>query len=324
MSRPLGVMGVSALALMMAACGGSEEPAPDATPTETPTSEASETATPEATETMEVSGLDAAIAGEWRSEDAKARDAFRNPKETLEFFEIEPTDTVAEIWPGGGWYASILAPYLKDEGTYIAVGFDADSSDYAARASENFQTNFVDQPDIYGDIVVAELSPETGPIAEENSIDTILTFRNVHNWMSGGYTEKVFADMYAALKPGGILGVVEHRLPSGSEQDPSASSGYVHEDFVKQLASEAGFVFVADSDINANPADTADHPFGVWTLPPTSRTTDRDGNMPEGFDAAKYEAIGESDRMTLKFRKPTAEEIAAAEAETASEEAEEE
>ena len=125
--------------------------------------------------------------------------------------------------------------------------------------------------------------------------------------MSGGYAEKFFTDAYAALKPGGVLGVVEHRLPSTETQDPTASTGYVHEDYVIALATAAGFVLDGSSEVNANPRDTADHPFGVWTLPPNSRTADRDGNTPDGFDPATYAAIGESDRMTLRFVKPAAE-----------------
>lgn len=288
----------SAMLLALAGCGETTTPTPTPTSTATPTPTETPTATPT------VSTLEAAIAGAWRPAAGKARDAFRNPKETLEFFEVGPTETVVEIWPGGGWYTSILAPYLKAEGKYIAAGFDPDTSDYAKRGMEKFAENFVSKPEIYGNITVAKLGPDTGPIAEPNSVDTVLTFRNVHNWMSNGYADKVFADMFAVLKPGGILGVVEHRLPSSETQNPKAGNGYVHEDYVKQLAADAGFEFVGASEINANPKDTADHPFGVWTLPPNKRTTARDGSAPEGFDAAKYEAIGESDRMTLKFKKP--------------------
>ena len=147
-------------------------------------------------------------------------------------------------------------------------------------------------------------SAASGPLTAEGTADVVLTFRNIHNWMSGGYTEKFFADAYSALKPGGVLGVVEHRLPSTQAQDPKATSGYVHEDYVKALATAAGFEFVEASEINANPADTADHPFGVWTLPPSKRTAPAGKPADPAFDRTKYDVIGESDRMTLRFVKP--------------------
>lgn len=317
MKKTFMLTGLVASLGLLAACSGPEDAKSD-----TSTKPAAE-AKPEASAPMEAAPakmtVEAAMAGEWRTESQKARDAFRNPAETLAFFEVEPDDTVIEIWPGGGWYTNILAPYLKDDGTYIAAGFDPETSDYAKRGYDAFQEKFVAKPEIYGDIEVTALSATSGPLVEAGTADTVLTFRNVHNWMSNGYADKVFADMYAALKPGGILGVVEHRLPSSETQDPQGRSGYVHEDYVIQLAEAAGFKRVEASDINANPKDTADHPFGVWTLPPNSRSTDRDGNTPEGFDPAKYEAIGESDRMTLKFRKPNAEELAAETEETTEE-----
>ena len=288
--------------VLLAACGGAEKnPAttPEAT---TPPVEGAETAAPA------LSALETAVAGDWRTDEEKARDAFRNPKETLEFFGVEADDTVVEIWPGGGWYTQIIAPFLKTGGgTYVAAGFDPARSEFAANAMQRFNDNYVAKPEIYGTIVVSVMSADSGPFVEPGTADVVLTFRNVHNWMPGGYAEKAFADMFAALKPGGVLGVVEHRLPSAEAQDPNAASGYVHEDYVIALATEAGFVLEEKSEINATPLDTADHPFGVWTLPPVSRTADRDGNAPEGFDAETYKAIGESDRMTLRFRKPVAE-----------------
>ena len=284
----------------LAACGSSEPPPEAEIAVDTPP--AISTIAPAPT-------LDDIIAGTQRSDDAKARDVFRNPAATLDFFEVETDDTVIEIWPGGGWYTSILAPYLKDEGRYIAAGFDTEGSDFAKRAMANFTTNFVERSDIFGEITVSTLSGNSGPLAEPESADVVLTFRNVHNWMAMETTDKVFDDMFAALKPGGTLGVVEHRLPSAEPQDPRAASGYVHEDFVKQVAARAGFEFVEASEINANPKDTADHPFGVWTLPPSSRTSTNQIETPEDFDPAVYLAIGESDRMTLKFIKPVPEEV---------------
>ena len=249
-----------------------------------------------------------AVAGEWRSNEEKARDIYRHPVETLEFFGIQPDDTVIEIWPGGGWYTNILAPYLaQGGGTLIAAGFDIENAEGERRTRlEEGLARFKDahSDPVFGSIEYTAFSANSDSLAAPGSADAVLTFRNIHNWMSGGYTEKFFADAYMALKPGGVLGVVEHRLPSTADQDPTASSGYVHEDYVKALAEAAGFEFVSSSEINANPADTADHPFGVWTLPPNSLLKDRDGNTPADFDATKYQAIGESDRMTLKFVKP--------------------
>lgn len=255
-----------------------------------------------------VSALDAALISSLRSDEEKARDAWRHPKETLAFFEVEPTDTVAEIWPGGGWYTNILAPYLAAEGQLVLVGLDPSSvEDPDTRARfEGYVAKTVEaySDPKFGTVQHSAFSHVSGPVADPETLDTLLSFRNVHNWMGNGYADKLFVDAYAALKPGGVLGIVEHRLPSTQTQDPTGSTGYVHEDYVKGLAEAAGFEFVAASEVNANPADTADHAFGVWTLPPNSRVKARDGTIVEGFDAEAALAIGESDRMTLKFRKP--------------------
>ena len=282
---------------LLAACGQPETPAP----VETPPAETPEVAA--------LSPLQEAVNDAGRSDAEKARDAWRHPVETLEFFGVEPSDTVVEIWPGGGWYTNILAPYLAaGGGKLIAAGFDPAAAPDEERKQRTidrlaeFKSNYTDPH--YGMIEYSVFSGVSGPLTEAGTADAVLTFRNVHNWMSGGYTEKFFTDAFAALKPGGVLGVVEHRLPSTATQDPTGSTGYVHEDFIKARAIAAGFEFVGSSEINANPADTADHPFGVWTLPPVSTTTDSDGNTPEGFDPTLYADIGESDRMTLKFVKP--------------------
>ncbi|MEO1322700.1 MAG: hypothetical protein AAFV59_06805 [Pseudomonadota bacterium] len=302
---------LGASALIVAACSGGSE-----APTETV-----EADTPPPVEVVDAGSmtLAEAVAGDWRSDDEKARDVWRNPAETLEFFEIAPSDTVVEIWPGGGWYTNVIAPYLaSDGGTLIAAVWDVNI--FEGERLERIEQRIADykavyeaDADLFGTLEYSAFSAQSGPLAEAGSVDAVLTFRNVHNWMSGDYSPKFFTDAYAALKPGGTLGVVEHRLPSSTEQDPRAASGYVHEDFVKAMAASAGFEFVAASEINANPADSADHPFGVWTLPPVSRSTDRDGNTPDGFDAAAYAEIGESDRMTLKFIKPEAETLEAVE-----------
>ncbi|MEQ3649878.1 hypothetical protein [Hyphomonas sp.] len=286
-------------AMVLAACGQPDAPASDTPAPATP---------PVETSSAETSPLDTAIAGAHRSEAEKARDAWRHPKETLEFFGVEADDKVVELWPGGGWYTNVIAPYLASGGgTLVAAYFDPNLGDEDRRARiserlEEFKATYADPK--FGIIEYSAFSGESGPLTEPGTADVVLTFRNLHNWMSGGYTEKFFTDAYEALKPGGVLGVVEHRLPSTATQDPTASSGYVHEDYVKSLAASAGFEFVEASEINANPADTADHPFGVWTLPPVNSTQDREGNTPDDFDAETYASIGESDRMTLKFVKP--------------------
>lgn len=296
------ILMIGACALALTACSGQETTAPKVdTPPTTDTAEA-----PAATGMT----LAEATAGDWRSDAEKARDVWRNPVETLEFFGIESDDTVVEISPGGGWYTNILAPYLASGGGkliaahYDPAAFPEDRREGIQKRVDDFVAVYAADPDLFGTVEISAFSKSSGPLTEAGTADAVLTFRNVHNWMGGDYTAKAFEDAYAALKPGGIMGVVEHRLPSNAEQNPRGSSGYVHEDFVKAIAISAGFEFVESSEINANPADTADHPFGVWTLPPRSRTEDRDGNTPDGFDAATYAAIGESDRMTLKFVKP--------------------
>ncbi|MBY9065957.1 hypothetical protein K1X12_03555 [Hyphomonas sp. WL0036] len=290
----------AASALMLAACSA-QAPATDA-PAETGT----ETAATEAAPAVTLADI---VNSDARSAEEKARDPWRHPAETLEFFGIEPGYKVVEIWPGGGWYTNILAPWLASGGgTLVAAGFDiasVEDADRRARMEERlteFKNAYADPR--FGTIEYSAFSATSGPLTEPGTADAVLTFRNIHNWMSGGYTEKFFTDAFAALKPGGTLGVVEHRLPSTAMQDPTAASGYVHEDYVKGLAAAAGFEFVEASEVNANPADTADHPFGVWTLPPNSATSKADGTTIEGFDPEAYKAIGESDRMTLKFRKP--------------------
>ncbi|MGY6532880.1 class I SAM-dependent methyltransferase [Glycocaulis sp.] len=261
-----------------------------------------ETGTPALSALPETGSLAWAVAGEWRG-DAPARDIWRNPRQTLEFFGVDPSGTLVEIWPAGGWYTQVLAPWIAaNGGTYVAAHFPANGSESMQAFLQNFSERF--SAPLFGEIVMAEFGPETGPIVEPGSADAVLTFRNVHNWMARGFEEKAFADFYAALRPGGILGVVEHRLPASQPQDPRAASGYVQEDYVIALAIEAGFELVSSSEINANPADTADHPFGVWTLPPVRRSSPVGEEPDPDFDQTPYDMIGESDRMTLLFRKP--------------------
>ncbi len=249
-----------------------------------------------------IAPLDAAVAGDWRKAQAK-RDVFRHPKQTLEFFGLKPGQTVIEVFPGGGWYTSILAPYIKSTGGhYIAATFDPQMGERFEKSNQRFAAKFSDK-DRFGEVQMRPFGPKSGKLCD-GCADLVLTFRNVHSFMGRDYADKAFKDFYQALKPGGILGVVEHRLPETAEQNPKAPTGYVQESYVKDLAKQAGFEFIGESNVNANPKDNADHPYGVWTLPPTSRTPKPEDTKAADFDAEKYKAIGESDRFTLKFRKP--------------------
>lgn len=235
-----------------------------------------------------------------RAEDT-ARDKFRNPKETLEFFEVGPGKKVGEIWPG--WYTPVIAPYLAENGgTYVAVLRQGDG-ERTLKRNAAFTDKYVGK-DGFGTIEIGKFGNEDAPILETGDLDVLLTFRNTHSFMRGGYGDKAYADFYAALKPGGILGVVQHRLPESATQDPNGETGYVQESYIKDMAKRAGFEFVASSEVNANPRDTADHPFGVWTLPPASYVPTDAKEIPEDFDPELFKNIGESDRATLKFRKP--------------------
>ena len=227
----------------------------------------------------------------------KARDQYRHPLETLNFFAIKDNMTVVEIFPGGGWYSEILAPYLKDKGSFYASHNNPDSKrEFARKSAARFKAKMASN-DIYSKVNITVLEPPAKTeIAPPGSADAVLTFRNIHNWMNAGNADDIFAAMYKALKPGGILGIVEHRGNSNTKQDPKARSGYVNQAHAIKLAEKAGFQFVASSEINANPKDSKDHPKGVWTLPPSLAMQDH--------DRQKYLAIGESDRFTLKFVKP--------------------
>lgn len=237
------------------------------------------------------------VASDHRTPKYVARDKYRHPVETLTFFGVRPDMTVVEIWPGGGWYTEILAPYLRDEGKYYAAHRNRETDNRRILAGiKRYDAKLAARPDLYGAVIVTQLSRNKTAIAPEGSADMVLTFRNVHNWMKHGFDQTVFDAMYAALKPGGILGVVEHRADPDAFPDPQTLSGYVQEAQVIELAQAAGFKLVERSEVNANPKDTRNHPEGVWTLPPSLRLKDK--------DREKYLAIGESDRMTLKFVKP--------------------
>lgn len=217
-----------------------------------------------------------AVASPTRSAQAATRDRYRHPAEELTFFGVKPDMHVIEIWPAPGYWTEILAPYLHDHGSYTAA---------MPRAGANF-----------GNVKTVAFNKDQYEIAPAGSADMVLTFRNVHNWMAGGWSAGAFSAFYKALKPGGILGVEEHRARTDKPQDPSAQSGYVRQDYAIALAEKAGFKFLGSSEINANPKDTADWPAGVWTLPPTLQLGDK--------DREKYVAIGEADNFVLKFQKP--------------------
>ncbi len=242
--------------------------------------------------------LHQAIAGKQRSVEHKHRDKYRHPQQTLEFFEVKDNMTVVEVWPGEGWYTEILAPYLKNRGKLVAAHFSADAEQpYFKKNLHDFVNKIKSQPKVYGKVELTVLQPPLLlQIAPDGSADRVLTFRNVHNWMKNDQAAAVFNAMYKALKPGGILGIVEHRNSILKQQDTKAASGYVSEDYVIALARNAGFEFLAKSEINANSKDTKDYPEGAWTLPPALKLKDK--------DRKKYQAIGESDRMTIKFIKP--------------------
>ncbi len=235
--------------------------------------------------------LSEAVNSTLRTPENQKRDSSRHPEETLKFFGITPEMTVVEIWPSGGWYTEILAPYLASKGKYIMGDTAADPKGYTKPRTEWLEK----YPSIGETVLSAVFTPGSETeIVPDNTADMILTFRNVHNWLPLKSQEASFKLFFKALKPGGVLGVVEHRASTKTKFDPK--SGYVQESEVIRMAKKAGFVLEAKSQINANPKDTANHPEGVWTLPPRLRLGDK--------DKAKYLAIGESDRMTLKFVKP--------------------
>lgn len=249
--------------------------------------------------------LQEAVAGDWREAQDKARDVWRHPVETLDFFGLKPGMTVVEIWPGAGWYTDILAPFLAASGGKLYAANLQPNDPTAIEVVEAYRQKLRAKPRLYGDVEITAFGATSGPMAPGGSADLVLTARNVHNWMAAGIVDKAFSDAFAALKPGGVFGVVEHRANPGGVQDPTAADGYVEQAYVIRLAQEAGFILDQASEINANPRDTKDHPFGVWTLPPVRRTSARGQPADPTFDSSPYEAIGESDRMTLRFIKPT-------------------
>lgn len=243
--------------------------------------------------------LDKVLTGDHRSEANKGRDKFRHPKETLLFFGLKPNMTVVEITPGAGWYTEVLAPVMKDHGKFYGAIYQVtDSSpEIIKRLDGMFRGMVAAKPDLYGKVQVTPFNPQSPMFVPAGSANMVLTFRNVHNWAKAGSADSMFKGFYDALKPGGVLGVVEHRAKKSTSFQQQIDSGYMTEEYVLEVAQKAGFKLANKSEINANPKDTADHPGGVWNLPPNLRGV-------ADADKPKYQAIGESDRMTLKFVKP--------------------
>ncbi len=253
-------------------------------------------------EAAENNTIKQALSGKHRSQKNSARDGFRHPEETLSFFGFKDDMTVVEIWPGGGWYTEVLAPAMKGKGTLYAAHFLHDTpSDYWQGLRKGFIKKMESDP-LYEEVRITEFYPTRDSVkkmAPKGTVDLVLTFRNLHNWYESFGEDGIrtaFQGIYDVLKPGGVLGVVEHRMPENFDIDSWDASGYVKQSMAVKLAQSVGFTLEASSEINANPKDTADHPTGVWRLPPSLRGND-------GNDA-KYIAIGESDRMTLRFIKP--------------------
>ena len=293
-----------AFALVLAACGkeGADQTAATA-PAAAPPPKAAAPLDQPATPTPPTSAaalmgpkLDTVIAGSWRSDKNKARDQYRHPKETLEFFGLKPGDTLIEITPGGGWYAEILAPLMKGNGAYVAaVAKPKNPNGEAAQDQSGLKKKFADDAAEYGEAKIVEFDGQAPNFGPPGSADMVVTFRNVHNWVSAGTAPQMFKAFFDVLKPGGVLGVEDHRAADGADVEQSKEKGYLPQDYVIKLATDAGFKLKAKSEINANPKDTKDYEKGVWTLPPSLALGDKDKD--------KYLAIGESDRMTLKFVK---------------------
>jgi predicted methyltransferase len=267
-------------------CGASAQPSRPTAAVEPSASQLlAEPAAPAASDPIEV-----AVASAHRPDKSRARDAYRHPRETLRIFGVQPNQRIIELWPGGGWYTEILAPLVREQGKLTAV---VANGPYL----QPYKDFLAARPDLYSHVALVEVTPPGAlALGPDGSADVVLTFRNLHGWLANGYAEAMHSAIFRVLKPGGVYGLTEHRAKPGTSIEASGKSGYVTEDAAIALATAAGFVLEERSEVNANPKDTKDHPNGVWSLPPTLRGGDTDRD--------KFQAIGESDRMTLRFRKP--------------------
>jgi predicted methyltransferase len=243
--------------------------------------------------------LDKVIQAPHRSEANRARDQYRHPKETLLFFGLRPDMTVVEISPANGWYTEIIGPLLNKQGHfYAAVPALTEDMPKAMKDRDGaYRLMLKRAPELYGEPTITTYDASAPVFAPDGVADLVVTFRNVHNWAKAGYSQSMFKGFYQTLKSGGVLGVVEHRAKPGTPLAKQIESGYMTEQFVIEAATAAGFKLDLSSEINSNPLDTKDHPGGVWNLPPNLRGV-------SDSDKPKYRAIGESDRMTLRFVKP--------------------
>jgi len=294
------------LTFIVSACQQQQSPQPASTP-KAVSDQPANPIPPRSAEQMFEERLDQILAGTWRSAENKARDPYRHPKETLNFFGIKPGQNVIEITPGSGWYTEVLAPLLKGNGKLIAAVVDPATAssegrkEYLTKSNAKYREKLSADAERYSEVEVREFSMTMPKLGDDGSVDMVVTFRNVHNFMMWNNDKAMFQAFFKVLKPGGVLGVTDHRAAAGADLTKIKDSGYIPEDYVIQLATEAGFKLEAKSEINANPKDTKDHPEGVWNLPPSLRGGDQ--------NKEKYLAMGESDRMTLKFIKPKADHI---------------
>jgi len=253
--------------------------------------------------------VERAMSGDHRSEENVARNRYRHPVGTLEFLGLKDGMTVMEIWPGAGWYTEILAPVMRQQGQFVAATYDVDVPDqpqYRYGLQETLLGKFAARPDLYDQVAIVPFSPPaSASLGAADSMDMILTFRNTHGWIGAGLAQGIFAEFARVLKPGGVLGLVQHRAGQGTDPAKTSEMGYVSEHTVIELARAAGLYLEARSEVNANPDDTRDHEGGVWSLPPgLSQCRDIESEDEIAACRARYRAIGESDRMTLRFRKP--------------------
>jgi len=257
-----------------------------------------------ATEKKDLASIEQAVSGSWRSADAKSRDTERHPADALAFWGLKPGMSILEVQPGGGWWTEILAPYAQaNKGTFSATAADISDpglSEGAKKGRADFAAKYADEK-VYGKVNLVNWGPKAAALPA-NQYDFVLLARGMHGWVNNGSAEKNLGDIFQATKPGGVLAIEQHRAKVG--QDPKVFNGYLDEAYVIQLAEKAGYKLDGKSEVNANPKDTKDHPFGVWTLPPSRRSSEGSNPVDPSFDRAKYDAIGESDRMTLRFVKP--------------------